>query len=97
MAVMATHPPIDCRGQTVADTQRGEFRLRTRLRARLISRMSDDRVVLINLSQRGCCVEIRKAIIGRDAILKWGSYEVYGAIAWQAEPRLGLVFDRPIP
>lgn len=58
--------------------------------------MSDDRVVLINLSQRGCCVEIRKAIIGRDAILKWGSYEVYGAVAWQAGPRLGLVFDRPI-
>lgn len=80
----------------MADRQRGESRLRTRLRARLISRMSDDRVVLINLSQRGCCVEIREAIIGGDAILKWESYEAYGAVAWQAGPRLGLMFDRPI-
>ena len=59
--------------------------------------MSDGRVVLINLSQRGCCVEIREAIIGRDAILKWESYEAYSAVAWQAVPLLGLKFDRPIP
>ena len=76
---------------------RNESRLRTRLRARLISKFAEDRVVLLNLSQRGCCLEASQPGGSKLIILRWEGFEAFGEIVWAMDRRIGIRFERPVP
>lgn len=77
--------------------KRNQSRLRTRLRARLISRLGEERCVLLNLSQQGACTNVSDEFIGQDVILKWEQFEAYGRIVWQEGGRVGIRFERTLP
>jgi hypothetical protein len=77
--------------------KRHESRLRAGLRARLISKYGEERVVLVNLSQHGCCVEIQDPPATGDVVLRWDQFEAHGEIAWRASKRIGIRFFRAIP
>jgi hypothetical protein len=70
--------------------------LRARLRARLISKYGEERVVLVNLSQRGCCVEMQDPPERGDVVLRWDQFEAHGEIVWRAPKRIGIRFLRAI-
>lgn len=76
---------------------RNEPRLRTRLRARMIAKFGESRVVLVNLSTRGCCLEGAEPENGRNVILQWEAFEAFGETLWSNEGMTGIRFDRPIP
>ena len=77
--------------------KRNESRLRTRLRARLISKFAEDRAVLLNLSQRGCCLVGSPPEGSKLIILCWEGFEAFGDVVWSMEGRIGIRFERPVP
>ena len=77
--------------------KRNQPRLRTRLRARLISRLGEERCVLFNLAQRGACTSASDDFMGQDVILRWEQFEAYGHIVWREGGRVGMRFDKALP
>jgi PilZ domain len=66
------------------------------MRARLISRYGEERAVLLNLSQRGCCIEVDDPIQRGDLIVRWHHFEAHGEITWIDKSRIGVRFSQPI-
>lgn len=77
--------------------RRTESRLRTNLRAKLVSREGDERVRLVNLSTHGACTEHPHRLTGGDLVLKWLQFEAAGVISWAADNYIGIRFHEPIP
>ena len=57
----------------------------------------EDRVVLVNLSQRGCCVEAAEALGIGSVLLQWEGFEAFGENVWADGGLIGIRFDQPIP
>lgn len=77
--------------------KRNQSRLRTRLRARLVSRLGEERCILLNLSQQGACANVSEDFIAQDVILKWEQFEAFGQIVWRDGGRVGIRFDQTLP
>ena len=77
--------------------KRNESRLQTYLHARLIGRFGESRVVLRNLSQRGCCLEAMEPEGGKSIILQWEGFEAFGEVVWSHNGLVGIRFERALP
>lgn len=77
--------------------RRTESRLRTNLRAKLVSREDEERVRLVNLSTHGASTEHPGRLSGGDLVLKWLQFDAVGVITWTAGNYVGIKFLEPIP
>ncbi len=77
--------------------KRQEARLRTRLRAQLISRFGAERGFLSDLSLSGCRIELRNPPHSGDVIVRWGPFECQGEIVWYSPSRVGIRFLEEVP
>jgi hypothetical protein len=67
------------------------------MRVRLISRYGDERAVMANLSQHGCCIEMQEPLVQGQLIVRWQHFEAHGEISWVEENRIGVRFYQAIP
>ena len=58
---------------------------------------SEERVVLVNLSQRGCCVEAAEPLGTTNVVLQWEGFEAFGENVWADAGLIGIRFEQPIP
>lgn len=63
----------------------------------LISKYREERVVLVNLSQRGCCVEVQDPPAAGDVVLRWEQFDAHGEISWRTSGLIGIRFSRAVP
>ena len=55
------------------------------------------RINLLDISSLGACLEGHDLpTLGREVILKCGSIDTFGSVAWSMGERCGVRFDRPI-
>lgn len=78
--------------------QRAQSRLRVRLACRLITRIGDHSLALVDLSRSGARVHTGAiAPPCGDAVLQWAGMEVFAAVIWTRGGFCGLSFFDPIP
>jgi len=85
------------RATDVLSGKRREARLRTRLRAQLISRFGAERGFLSDLSLTGCRIDLRDPPHSGDVIVRWGPFESQGEIVWYSPNRVGIRFLEELP
>lgn len=55
------------------------------------------RISLLDISSLGACLEgANLPALGREVILKCGSIDTFGRVAWSVGNRCGVRFDKPI-
>lgn len=55
------------------------------------------RVRIVDISQGGAQIVLpSKESFARDCLLKWLSFEAFGAVSWRKDAQIGLTFDEPL-
>jgi hypothetical protein len=90
MGAEQPHYPANC-------GRRASSRLRLRLPAKLITLDGQGSAVLENISATGARVSSQFTLRqGASCILRLARLELFADVAWCAQGRLGLIFERPL-
>ncbi len=79
-----------------SDPRRASPRLQLGMGALFETLDGRQKVRLIDLSQGGAHVILRRPDPVREGVLAWLGFDSYAAVAWQRGEHVGLEFDRPL-
>lgn len=92
MKPVADHPAVNVVGR------RKCARLRTRLRAKLITLGGARTATLVDLSQTGARLAMDEPLSrGSDTVLCWAGLEAFGRVSWSDKRQCGIEFYDPLP
>ena len=84
-------------GQQADGQRRAHGRLQVGIAAQLETLDGHLPVRLIDLSQKGAHVILRRSCELRRGVLYWLDFEAFGVVAWTDDSHVGLEFDEPLP
>lgn len=82
---------------TDSEPQRTHQRMEVGVAARLQTIDGRKSASLVDLSQSGAHLVLDEPVFGKQAVLFWLDFEVFGDIAWQRGNEVGIQFDGVLP